>query len=97
MKKVGYLKNAVAKSNGFYSPTGEKLKSQGLSDEFIAEWNGTAKPKKAAPAPKVEEVVEEVTEEVVEEAPKPVAKKKGKKKKGKVTLAGIAKAALGKN
>jgi len=93
MKKVGYLRNAIAKSNGFYSPTGEKLKSQRLSDEFIAEWNGT----KAAPAPKVEEVVEEVTEEVVEEAPKPVAKKKGKKKKGKSTLASIAKAALGKN
>lgn len=83
MKKVGYLKNAVAKPNGFYSQTGEKLKGQALTDEFIAEWNGTAKPK-AAPAPKVEEV----TEEVVEEAPKPVAKKKGKKKATKKSTLG---------
>lgn len=71
MKKVGYLKNAVARSNGFYSTSGEKLKSQGLTDEFIAEWNGTAKPK---PAPKAKKVAE-----VVKEAPKP--KKKSKKKK----------------
>jgi hypothetical protein len=71
MKKPSWLKNAVAKPTGFYAKNGEKLKSKKLSDEFIAEWNGT----KAAPAPKVE------VEEVKEEAPKPVAKKKTTKKK----------------
>ena len=74
MKKPSWLKNAVAKPTGFYAKNGEKLKSKKLSDEFIAEWNGTkAAP---APAPKVEAV-----EEVKEEAPKPVAKKKTTKKK----------------
>jgi hypothetical protein len=73
MKKPSWLKNAVAKPTGFYAKNGEKLKSKKLSDEFIAEWNGTkAAP---APAPKVE------VEEVKEEAPKPVAKKKTTKKK----------------
>ena len=66
--KKGWLKNAEARTNGFYV-NGKKEKGANLTQEFCDNWNGV---KKAAPAPVVvEEVVEEVTtEEVVEEAPK---------------------------
>lgn len=75
IEKRGWLKNAVAKPTGYYSPKGEKLKGVALTQEFCDEFNGVVK---AAPAPEpvVEEVVVEEEEvEIVEEAPK-------KKKKG---------------
>ena len=88
IEKKGWLKNAEARLNGFYI-RGNKVKGCTLTQAEVDAWNGTAK--KAAPAP--EPVVEEVVvEETVEEAPASAPKKK----KGKVTLAGIAKAAVGK-
>ena len=77
MKKPSYLKDAIAKVDGFYSAKGEKLKSQILSEEFCNEWNGVKKaaPKKAEPV--VEEApVEEVKETVVQKLTKKVRRKK---------------------
>lgn len=55
MNKPTWLKDAVAKADGYYSKKGEKLKGISLTPAQIAEWNGVkAKP---APEPKVEEVV----------------------------------------
>lgn len=91
--KPGWLKDSVAKIDGYYSPKGEKLKSASLTQAHCDEWNGVVKKKKAVKKPKVEEapvVQEEVVVETadapgvttttveVEEAPKP----KGKKNKG---------------
>jgi hypothetical protein len=60
MKKVGYLKDSIAKADGYFSPKGEKLKGGKLSQKAQDAWNGV---KKKAPK-KVEEVVEiEVSEE----------------------------------
>ena len=84
MNKPGWLKDSIAKSNGYFSPRGDHLKSAKLTQEQIDAWNGTPAPA-PAPEPEVEEVVEEtapaveVTTVEVEAAPK---KKKffGKKK-----------------
>lgn len=59
MKKVGYLKDSIAKADGYFSPKGEKLKGGKLSQDAQDAWNGVKKkaPKKA----KAEEV--EVSEE----------------------------------
>lgn len=68
MKKPGWLKDAIAKPNGYYSPKGELLKRKALTEEEINAWNGT----KAAPAPAPEfvpEPVEEVAEEVETDLP----------------------------
>lgn len=70
MKKPGYLKDAVAKANGFYTVKGEKLKGVRLDQAFIDEWNGVTKKASKKKAEKVvEEVVavEEVAEEIVKE------------------------------
>ena len=61
MKKPGWLKNAIAKPNGYYSPKGELLKSRKLTQAECDEWNGV---KAAAPAPAPEPVEEAVAEEV---------------------------------
>ena len=66
MKKPGWLKNAIAKPNGYYSPKGELLKSKSLTQAECDEWNGV-KAKAPAPKPAPEPVAEEVVEEVVEE------------------------------
>jgi uncharacterized caspase-like protein len=71
MARPNWLKRAVAKNDGYYSETGEKLKACRLTDQQVAAFNGkkeakTEAPKKEeapAPAPTVEVVsVEEVTE-----------------------------------
>lgn len=70
MKKPAYLKDAVARLNGFYSKKGEKLKSRRLTPEFCDEWNGVVR-EEVKPAPVVEETV-------VEEKPKKLFGKKNK-------------------
>lgn len=100
IEKKGWLKDAEARVNGFFI-NGKKVKGCSLTQAEVDAWNGVAK--KAAPAPKAApvveavveaaEIVEETVEEVVEEATETATKSK---KKGKVTLAGIAKAAIGK-
>ena len=61
MKKPGWLKNAIAKPNGYYSPKGELLKSKSLTQAECDEWNGV---KAKAPTPAPEPVEESVAEEV---------------------------------
>lgn len=61
--KTGYLKDSIAKVDGYYSPRGEKLKGATLSQADIDAWNGTKKKAKVAPKKKVEEVAEESSEE----------------------------------
>ena len=74
IEKKGWLKNAEARTNGFYI-NGKKEKGANLTQAEVDAWNGVkAKP---APAPVVEEPVKEV---VVEEAPKTFFKKKKSKK-----------------
>ena len=77
--KKGWLKNAEARTNGFYV-NGKKEKGANLTQEFCDEWNGV---KKAAPAPVVEEapvVVEEEVAVVEEASALKTFFKKGKKK-----------------
>lgn len=76
MKRPGFLKDAIAKSDGYYSPKGEKLKSQKMSQEEQDAWNGV---KKAAPK-KAEEVEEAPVEEKKESLVTKVAKKVRRKK-----------------
>lgn len=89
MKKVGWLKDAVAKTDGYFDAKGKKLKGVTLSQEYCDEWNGVKKAKgktielkfeEAAELPVEEEIVE--VEVVVEEKPKGLfsRKKKGSKK-----------------
>lgn len=40
MIKPNWLKDAIAKEDGFYTVKGEKLKNQKLSPDFIEQWNG---------------------------------------------------------
>ena len=44
IQKPGWLEEAIAKPDGYYTAKGEKLKGAELSPEHIAEWNGTAAP-----------------------------------------------------
>ena len=44
IQKPGWLEEAIAKPDGYYTVKGEKLKGADLSPEHIAEWNGTAAP-----------------------------------------------------
>lgn len=87
MKKVGWLKNSIAKSHGLFSASGEKLKGVKFTDEMIAAWNGV-KAKVAAVEQKIEDTLDvEINvftdakeEPQVEEAPKvetPKPKSKG--------------------
>ena len=51
MAKVGWLANSIAKADGIYSPSGEKLKSGSMTPEQIAEWNGESAPQQLNEAP----------------------------------------------
>ena len=57
--KKGYLKNAVAKADGYFTAKGEKLKGAKLTQEQQDAWNGVVKKEAPKKAKKVE-VVEEV-------------------------------------
>lgn len=79
-KKIGFLKKAIAKIDGYFSPKGEKLVSARLTPAEVDAFNGVAKkkaaPAKAAKAPKTKAAaavvaapaVEVVEQEVVEPA-----------------------------
>ena len=72
MKKPGWLKDTIAKPNGYYTPKGELVKRKSLSKEEIDAWNGVEAPKPApapaaAPAPAF--VAEPVAEEVETDMP----------------------------
>lgn len=45
MKKPGWLRNAIAKPNGYYSPKGELLKRKALTQQECDAWNGVVAPK----------------------------------------------------
>jgi hypothetical protein len=62
-----WLKNAIAKNDGYYSPRGEKLKACRLTDQQVAAFNRKQEAK--AEEVKVEEPAPVVEEVVVEEAP----------------------------
>lgn len=68
MKKPGWLKDTIAKPNGYYTPKGELVKRKSLSKEEIDAWNGVEAPK-PAPAPAPEFVAEPVVEEVETDIP----------------------------
>lgn len=63
--KTGYLKNSIAKANGYYTAKGEKLKGAVLSQEQQDAWNGVVKKVAKAKKPKVDAVVEQVVSEEV--------------------------------
>lgn len=46
-KKIGFLKNAIAKANGYYSKSGEKLVSAKLTQSEMDEFNGSSAEKQA--------------------------------------------------
>lgn len=70
MKKPGWLKNAIAKPNGYYSPKGELLKSRNLTQAECDEWNGVKAPKPAsAPAPEFVAEPAPAAEEVESDLP----------------------------
>lgn len=70
VSKPGWLKDSIAKADGYYSAAGEKLKSSQLTDEQIAEWNGVAvsvEPEvliEAEPSPGVETTLTEADPEL---------------------------------
>jgi hypothetical protein len=68
MKKPGWLKDTIAKPNGYYTPKGELVKRKSLSKEEIDAWNGVEAPK-PTPAPAPEFVAEPVVEEVETDTP----------------------------
>lgn len=74
MNKPTWLKDAVAKLDGYYSKKGEKLKAQKLTQEQVDAWNGVVAKVEEAAAVEVTEV----------EAPKKATKKKAKSLKEKV-------------
>lgn len=87
MSRPNWLRDAIAKNDGYYSPRGEKLKAVRLTDAQVASWNGTDLPKKKeepTAEPQIEAVaVEEnvtpppvVSEEVVKEKPTPKKRKR---------------------
>ena len=51
-QKIGFLKKATAKIDGYYSHKGERLVSARLTPEEVAAFNGEGKKKAAAKAPK---------------------------------------------
>ena len=44
MKKAKWLRNSIAKRDGYYSKSNEKLKSKRLSDADINNWNAYEEP-----------------------------------------------------
>ena len=59
VNKPGWLSEAIAKPDGYYTEGGEKLKGVMLTPQQIAEWNGTATV--AEPEPEPEMIVEAPT------------------------------------
>jgi len=57
--KKGYLKDSIAKADGYFTAKGEKLKGAKLTQEQQDAWNGVVKKEAPKKAKKVE-VVEEV-------------------------------------
>jgi hypothetical protein len=74
MAKPTWLKDAIAKEDGYYNAKGERLKVARLTAEQIAEWNGV----KPAPAVEVAEVEEPAEDTIVEKIVKKVSRKKKK-------------------
>lgn len=58
VNKPGWLEEAIAKPDGYYTEGGEKLKGLMLTPQQIAEWNGTSAP---AATPEPEMLVEAPT------------------------------------
>lgn len=67
MSRPNWLKNAIAKNDGYYGPKGEKLKAVRLTDAQCAAFNGKQEAKPKA-EPKPEPVVETVVVEEVAQA-----------------------------
>jgi hypothetical protein len=64
MKKAGYLKDSIAKADGYFTAKGEKLKGAKLTQEQQDAWNGVVKKEAPKKAKKVKEEVEvEVSED----------------------------------
>lgn len=59
VNKPGWLEEAIAKPDGYYTEGGEKLKGVMLTPAQVAEWNGTAAV--AEPDPEPEMIVEAPT------------------------------------
>lgn len=59
VNKPGWLSEAIAKPDGYYTEGGEKLKGVMLTPAQVAEWNGTAAV--AEPDPEPEMIVEAPT------------------------------------
>ena len=80
MAKPTWLKDAIAKEDGYYNAKGERLKVARLTAEQIAEWNGVKPAPKAEPATAVEvtEVEEPAEDTIVEKIVKKVSRKKKK-------------------
>ena len=87
IRKVGWLKNAIARAEGLFDSKGKKLKGVRLDEQFVAAWNGF-KEEVVEVAAKVEQKIEDTLdveidvfteEKKVEEKPK--TKKKGYFKK----------------
>ena len=70
IRKIGYLKDAIATPRGFYSAKGEKLKGKKLDDDFIVAWNSNVTIVKEEPVD-VDQEIEKMTKvELVEFAAK---------------------------
>lgn len=70
IRKIGYLKDAIATPRGFYSAKGEKLKGKKLDDDFIVAWNSNVTIVKEEPV-EVNQEIEKMTKvELVEFAAK---------------------------
>ena len=53
VNKPGWLSEAIAKPDGYYTESGEKLKGVMLTPQQIAEWNGTAAVAESDPEPEM--------------------------------------------
>lgn len=76
-KRIGFLKNAIARPKGYYSPKGEKLVSVRLTQEEIDAFNSQGT--------ETQVVVEQVAP--VEEAPKVVTRTRRSRKKPEEVVA----------
>lgn len=56
--KKGYLKDSIAKADGYFTAKGEKLKGAKLTQEQQDAWNGVVKKEAPKKAKKVKEEVE---------------------------------------
>jgi hypothetical protein len=79
MKKAGWLKDAIARPEGYFDSKGNKLKGARLTQEQCDDWNGVKKAAKKIELKIEEEAPAEVTEVTVEVEEKPSVSKKRKK------------------